>query len=76
MKSILITSNIDGLHTDEFLKSKILTKVQFEAGIEGLDLFYPNVFEIQGNARYMRCATNNCETSYFPSPTVEECIER
>ena len=51
--SMLITQNIDGLHTDELLKSNILHNVQTNDNANGLDIFYQNVIEIQGNARYM-----------------------
>ena len=73
---MLITQNIDGLHTDEVLKSKLLDNVQTEENADGLPLFYQNVVEIQGNARFMQCATDLCDSKYYACPSAEECQEK
>ena len=64
MESMLVTQNIDGLHTEEVLKSKILKNEQIDDNANGLNLFNPNVQEVQGNAKYMCCATESCGSQY------------
>ena len=70
---MLVTQNIDGLHTDELLTSKILKNEQIDGKANGLNLFNPNVQEIQGNPRYMYCTNEDCGSKYYSSPSAEEC---
>ena len=40
---MLVTQNIDGLHTDELLKSQILNNAETDSNANGLNVLNPNV---------------------------------
>ena len=76
MDSILVTQNIDDLHSRLVKKSPILSRAE-DARCVHTDgnrrAFTPFVYEIHGNASYMHCSdeTSPCSRVLLPSPSLE-----
>ena len=77
MSSMLVTQNIDDLHTRLIKKSQIMQQNPdpFCNLTEGNQAaFTPHIYEIHGNVHYMHCS-DECEAHsriFYPGPTIEQ----
>ena len=77
MQSMLVTQNIDDLHTRLIKKSQIMQQNPdpFCNLTEGNQAaFTPHIYEIHGNVHYMHCS-DECEAHsriFYPGPTLEQ----
>ena len=77
---MLVTQNIDNLHTREIKNSKVLMSTSdkhFVKTPENKTAFTPHIYEIHGNVLYMHCSDEQLDHSskFIPGPTLKEAEE-
>ena len=77
---MLVTQNIDNLHTREIKNSKVLMSTPDKNFVKTADnkaAFTPHIYEIHGNVLYMHCSSEDKDHSnkLIPGPTLEVAEE-
>ena len=74
---MLVTQNIDDLHTREIRKSRILQQSEdphCQVTDSNRTAFTPHIYEIHGNVYFMRCSDEfrPCSRVFMRGPSIEE----